>query len=195
MGYDGYNWTHKGVIIYQTPDEQEVFRTELRRIKNVEGVLVEVGVFQGATAAIIREEIPDKTLYLFDTFTGLPDEIDESDAKYYTPGHCAADESYVTKLMEEEREVFITKGIFPETGKILKGKKISFAHIDVDTYNGTKNSLVYLYDNVVDGGTIIIHDYFAHPGVVKGVDEFLKTVTNFKKKQSENRQLIIYKNA
>lgn len=174
--YKDFNSYYKDAIIYQLPQEIGVIVDELKEIKaddRLKGDLVEVGVFQGAMAHIMNEVLPGRSLYLFDTFSGFPDALDESDPKHYEPGHCATDESQVTRLLGGKKEVTIVKGIFPETGGIIKDKKFAFAHIDVDIYSSTKDALEFLYPRMEPGGTIIVHDYPAHTGVKKAADEFL----------------------
>ena len=48
----------------------------LRRIEEeqVPGALAEVGVYQGETSEVVRRAAPRRTLYLFDTFKGFPEE-------------------------------------------------------------------------------------------------------------------------
>jgi O-methyltransferase len=163
---------YKDVQIYQTPDEQDLLRELLREIKDIPGDIAEVGVFQGGSAAIIREEIQDKKLYLFDTFEGFADELHESDPNNYRIGDCSADETIVRELMKNEKDVWISKGKFPETAGIIKDNKFSFVHIDVDIYQATKNSLEFFYPRMNKGGIIVVHDFPVHPGVLKAVQEF-----------------------
>jgi Macrocin-O-methyltransferase (TylF). len=177
--------------IYQEPDEIETLHLELRKIKNVEGDLTEVGVWKGGSAKIIREIIPDKTLYLFDTFTGIPDDVIEEDkphGQYF--GACQADESFVQEL--KLPNTIIVKGVFPETSDIIKDKKFSFVHIDVDIYKATKDSLEFLFPKLVQEGTMIIHDYPMYAGVKRAVDEYFLD-KKIKTSQCGIRQLIIKK--
>lgn len=166
---------YKGVEIYQTGRERDILREKLREIKDLEGEIVEVGVYAGGTAAIIREEIKDKELYLFDTYSGLPDKINKKlDPESYYVGHCGTPKSFVEELMKDEKNVFIVEGVFPDTADIIKDKKFAFAHIDTDIYQSTKDSLEYLYPRMTQGGYILIHDYPILKGVAKAVDEFLE---------------------
>jgi O-methyltransferase len=164
---------YKDVEIYQTPGEQTHLRNVLKQVKDIPGDLIEVGVYQGGSAIIIREEIPDKDLYLFDTFEGFADQLDKSDPTRYKIGDCSAEIGYVEKLMKDQKNVTIVKGVFPDTAGIVKNKKFAFAHIDVDIYNATKESLEFIYPRMSKGGIILIHDYPAHDGVKKAVDEFM----------------------
>ena len=47
----------------------------------LEGDLAEVGVYQGGSAKLICEAKKEKSLYLFDTFTGLP-KLSEDDTHF-----------------------------------------------------------------------------------------------------------------
>lgn len=56
----------------------------VQRTKKISGDIVEVGVYKGGSAKLIREADKSKSLHLFDTFEGLPSlsGIDNSD-KFY----------------------------------------------------------------------------------------------------------------
>lgn len=179
---------YKDKEIYQTPGEVKSLRAELKEIKDLDGVVAEVGVYEGASAAVIREELPDKELYLFDTFSGFPNNLHESDPKHYKIGDCLAPKKHVEELFRGDKNVFITEGKFPETSGIIKDKKFSFAHIDTDIYQSTKDSLEFFLPRMTRGGVIVVHDYPAHSGVKKAVDEFK---FEYIKVGAEGRQCII----
>lgn len=162
---------YKESIIYQTPVEQDVFRAELKKIKELDGDIAEVGVFQGGTAQIIKEEFPTKNIFLFDTFTGLSD-MHPIEEKHFKKGECATTEEVVTKIFKGDDKVTIVKGEFPGTSDIIKDKKFCFVHLDTDIYYPTKDGLEFFYPRMVKGGVIIVHDYPVHPGVKLAVDEW-----------------------
>ncbi len=158
--------------IYQVESEILALREAVRLVKDVEGVMVEVGVYEGATALIMREE-SDKDLYLFDTFEGFPDVlVKELDSQEYYVGLCKSEVEPVARLFKDDKKTRIVKGIFPYSAKVLDKKKIAFAHIDVDIYQSTKDALEFIYPKMVKGGVIVIHDYHTHKGVKKAVDDF-----------------------
>ena len=163
---------YKGVEIYQVPEEIENLRKLVRETEQVPGVIAEIGTYQGASALIIREET-EKEIYTFDTFTGFPDSLDESDCKAYYVGDCMASDSVARNLLKD-KNVNIIVGVFPETGDVIKDKKFSFVHIDVDIYKSTKDALEFFKDKMSPGGVILIHDYPVHTGVKKAVDEITK---------------------
>lgn len=171
---------YKGVEIYQIPEEIENIRKLVRETENVPGIIAEIGTYQGATALIIREETK-KQLYTFDTFEGFPDVLNDSDSKNYFVGDCKADFKIAEKLLKHT-DIIIVKGVFPETGKIIKDSKFSFVHIDVDIYKSAKDALEFFLPRMNKGGIILLHDYPAHPGVKKAVDELglkLETIGTF----------------
>lgn len=149
-----------------------------------EGVFVEVGVHEGRTAQIIKKYAnPNKEIMLFDTFEGLVYCNARLDGWYLVDGMISSEYESVRKIFENDKNVKLYKGVFPDSGReVLQGKKISFVHLDVDTYQSTYDSLVFLYDKIEPGGVIIIHDYTNNPhtpGVKKAVDLFFKGKQDF----------------
>ena len=146
----------------------------LKATDNIDGDVIEVGVHNGGSAQILKKyKNSKKKLFLFDTFEGLMDCGSKDTLKN---GMMSFDYSYVQDFFKYETDVIITKGYFPESAVNILPRKISFVHLDVDTYTSTLSSLNYIFDFMVDGGTIVIHDYINNPetpGVTAAVDEFL----------------------
>jgi O-methyltransferase len=164
-------------MIYQTDKEIEVLRDECLLVNkmvesgDLEGDIAEVGVFEGGSAWIIREAIPGPKMHLYDTFTGLPDRMVEGvDPSHYYVGHMSMNKDAILAVGKIPFSV-IHQGIFPETAE--EGR-FCFVHIDVDIYQSTKDALEFFYPRTNIGGSIIVHDYPAHPGVLKAVDEFME---------------------
>ena len=163
-----------GIDILQTPEEERVFEEQLELIKDVEGELVEVGVYMGATAKKISEKFPDRIVYAFDTFEGFLESGSDKDgfANYKVGDLKEANLETVQSNLKNFPKINLIKGDFPLSGKILNDKKIAFAHIDVDMYNPTKATLNFILPKMAKGGIIIVHDYPAHDGVRLAVNEF-----------------------
>jgi len=180
--------------IFQEPKEQEVLATQALIASQVEGDFAEVGVYMGRSAEIIKQQAPDKSLYLFDTFTGLPDTVLPEDQKHYLEvGDMAVSLSEVKDYLKQYEGIKIYPGVFPkDTGKIIKDKKFAFVHIDVDIYQSTKEAIEFFYPRMVENGIMMIHDYPIHSGVKRAVDEFMRGKED-NKVQSGSRQLIITK--
>jgi len=158
--------------------------------RSVLGDVVECGVFNGGSAAIIasiccKESRLDRKMWLFDSFEGLPNPtaIDGEKAKYYEMfGNkalmCHGDLSEVKKIFRKFEipmsDIQIVKGWFHETFPCVEINKISLLHIDADWYESVKLCLETFYDNVQPGGFIVIDDYVFWEGCKKATDEFLK---------------------
>ena len=136
--------------------------------------IAEVGVYNGASVKIICEAKKDMSLFLFDTFEGLVDLIEE-DKLFFEEGQYKASEDIVREYLAKYKNVEICKGVFPvDTGKFILDKKFALVNIDVDTYNSTYDSLCFFADKMIKNGYIIVHDYYAVLAVKDAVDEFLK---------------------
>ena len=141
----------------------------------VPGDIAEVGTYKGASSKLIAEargENSEKSIYLFDTFEGLPELQDIDRSNFYDHQYEANFED-VKDYLYAYPNVYVYKGIFPSSGKPIESKKFSFVHLDVDLYEGTKESLGFFYPRMSPCGIIISHDYTTAPGVRKAVDDFM----------------------
>jgi O-methyltransferase len=147
--------------------------------RKVPGFIAELGVYKGETAKLMHYYLPERKLYLFDTFQGfdataIKDErrvtnlaVDEND---FTNTSISKVKKYITPLNEN---LIIMEGNFPETVLDIEFPEgFAFVHLDADLYTSTKNGLNYFYPKMNKGGFILIHDYNAWPGARKAVDEF-----------------------
>lgn len=145
----------------------------------LEGDVAQVGVYRGGTARMISECFiqTNKTIFLFDTFEGLPDksEFDTSDAgddilKEFNDVNFSDVENYFKDI----KNISFRKGFFPETTKGLEQRKFCFVYLDADLYQSTKDGLQFFYERMIPGGVIILDDYKSGrwPGVERAVQEF-----------------------
>ena len=137
--------------------------------QDIPGAIAEVGVFQGGTAKLICEAKGEKPLYLFDTFTGIP-EICEKDEGFFEAGMFNAQMDQVQNYLSGYAAVSFHQGIFPATGTVIKDEAFSMVFLDVDTYKSTKESLEFFYPRLNPGGVILCHDYQC-PGVRRAVED------------------------
>ena len=149
------------------------------------GELVEFGCYRGDTSLLLERLIertaPEKRLWLYDSFEGLP-------AKTAEDASVAGDAFKAGELAVTKREVVerfkkaglrvpkIRKGFFenlnPETDV---PEQICFAFLDGDLYRSIKVSFELIDGRVANGGVILVHDYNNQelPGVTQAVDEWL----------------------
>lgn len=148
--------------------------------KNLNGAVAEAGVFRGDFAALINKNFPNKKLYLFDTFEGF-DIRDLLNEKGYesnpTRGEYFKETSVeiVLAKMEHKENVIIKQGYVPETFYGIEDK-FCFVNLDMDLYQPTLEALKWFWPNLVQGGIILIHDYFEETGTYPNLR---KAVINF----------------
>lgn len=141
-----------------------------RATSKIPGDIAEVGVYRGGSARLMCEARGSRTLYLFDTFEGLPS-TDSLDSRFAGGQYASSFEAVRTYLAAFPR-VHIYKGLFPETSGSIMKKRFSFVHLDVDLYQPTRDSLEFFYPRINSGGMFLIHDYLWADGVRKAVQEF-----------------------
>lgn len=150
-------------------------------MKAGEGAVAEAGVFRGDFAKYINECFPKNTCYLFDTFEGF-DARDFSAEKKHTDmlitGHLkSTSEQVVYNKMPHKENVKILKGYFPDTvTKEVLNQKYVFVNLDMDLYKPTLDGLRIFYPRMVDGGVILVHDYFNenYPNIKEAIFDFEK---------------------
>lgn len=76
----------------------------------------------------------------------------------------------------------IHKGYFPQTADGITNKFL-FVNLDMDLYEPTYAGLQFFGNKIIQGGGILIHDYFANEfkGPKKAVDEYVAEMKNISK--------------
>lgn len=148
----------------------------VKRTSNIAGDIAELGVFKGGSAKLIGETEKAKTIYLFDTFEGLPATNASFDSTLKQGELCGDNEAGVRDYLNDYKNTKTVKGVFPESAGPVKEKRFSFVHLDADIYQSTLDALRFFYPRLSPGGVIITHDYrcIATPGVKKAFDQFFK---------------------
>jgi O-methyltransferase len=154
----------------------------LRHSLNIDGEIVEMGVYKGGTAAIMNkilfETASSKMFYGYDTFTGMP-ETDPKNDHHKKLDFADTSIEMVRKLIKSYsggKHFFLIAGVIPESCKDNIPEKIAFAHIDLDIYEAIKSSLELVYNRISPGGIILFDDYGAPScfGARIAVDEFFE---------------------
>ncbi|MBP7141026.1 MAG: class I SAM-dependent methyltransferase [Opitutaceae bacterium] len=164
--------------------------SELQAAMVQPGDVCEFGVAQGATSALLANEIreTEKTLWLYDSFAGLPkpsskdslkDDIFNlgSMARYEGEMRCDIEEVQVRlrQISFPESRVQLRPGLVEETLTDENGpRQVCFAYVDFDFYAGITHALGYLHRHLAPGGRIVVDDYdFFSTGAKTAVDEFV----------------------
>jgi O-methyltransferase len=137
----------------------------------IDGDIAEVGVYRGGSAKAICSAKGDRDLHLFDTFNGIP-KVGSRDSIRPEPGQYFSDIGTVKEYLAGFPNVHFYEGTFPETAGPVEGKRFSFVHLDVGSYESTVDCLRFFYPRINQGGAIISHDYSFQSGTRRAIDEF-----------------------
>ena len=137
-----------------------------RRLDGVSGAVAELGVYQGSFARCLYALLPQRTLYLFDTFSGFEAEEAEGFGAGFTAAHRnTAAEQVLSQLPHPERAV-LCPGLFPGTAADIE-ERFALVSLDVDLEESTYAGLCWFLPRMQAGGYLLLHDYASPdlPGV------------------------------
>jgi O-methyltransferase len=131
--------------------------------RNIAGAVAELGVYQGDFALQLADNFPGRSLYLFDTFSGFPEEDVALEPVRGSPVIKAgnfADTSFeeVRARFSSYSNVHIIKGRFPETAHRCEQERFCFVSLDADLYRPIYEGLRFFYPRMNAGGCILIDD-------------------------------------
>ncbi len=135
------------------------------------GDVAELGVGDGGATRFLARLFPERTVYAFDTFAGLPPSAREDEPELVAglfPAR-ADTEQYLAELPN----VTIRKGIFPETARGLESKTFALVHLDADLYASTRAGLRFFWTRTE--GYIVLDDFRRRetPGVEAALAEIV----------------------
>jgi O-methyltransferase len=149
--------------------------------RGVQGEMAELGVYKGSTARLIHHYVPERKLYLFDTFSGFDARDVQRDHErtglaVNPKSFSDADINVVMRnigKINDNIEVF--PGFFPASVPAsLKDTRFAFVHLDADLYEPILAGLQFFYPRLTRGGILVIHDYNSWLGARKAVQEFFR---------------------
>lgn len=160
------------------------------RVLGLPGAVCEFGVAQGATSALLANEIrhTDKQLWLYDSFQGLPpptekdrliDDIFGYGEMQAYAGTMAVPQHHVERRLNAvgfpPERVQIVPGFVEDTLKTDRlPAQICFAFLDMDLYEPIRVTLDAIAGRVPVGGVVVVHDYkFFSAGVQAAVEGFV----------------------
>jgi predicted O-methyltransferase YrrM len=122
-----------------------------------DGLLVEFGVWIGRSINRIAKRFPDRTVYGFDSFEGLPDPWIFSEKAFHN----------LPAMPVVEENVELVKGWFDATLPAFRethAGPCAFINIDSDVYSSAKTIFECLGDRIIPGTVIFFDEFFNYPG-------------------------------
>jgi hypothetical protein len=143
-------------------------------VNSVPGDFIETGVWRGGASIMMRAvikayEVSDRSIWLADSFAGLP----PPDAEKYPADlgdnlHAAPELAISLETVQAnfarydllDAQVRFLKGWFRDTLHAAPIDRLAILRLDGDMYESTMDALSALYDKVSPGGFVIVDDYF-----------------------------------
>ena len=155
----------------------------------IAGDMVECGVWKGGSVmamalALLQLGERDRSLYLFDTFSGMtpPSDVDvdyqgQQAQVILDTVRCEASQQEVEQAVfstgYEREKIHFVPGRVEETIPAHAPASIALLRLDTDWYESTRHELVHLFPRLARGGVIIIDDYGHWRGARRAVDEYI----------------------
>jgi hypothetical protein len=145
-----------------TPDRCYMVQRFAAHATHLKGQFAECGVYRGATAFLIADEIRksggDRKLHLFDSFQGMP-ETDPSRDTLRRGDLGDVDLTDIQEFLKPFPFIEFHPGFIPGTFGSVQRDRFAFVNIDVDLYQSTLDCLTFFYEQIVPGGIIVCDDY------------------------------------
>ena len=180
---------------------------------NIEGDIVECGVWRGGSMMIIASVLmslgdTSRSLYLYDTYQGMPaasdDDLDFAGnaASARLLEMAQSKENWCEASLEDVQQNLFSTGYPSDKIHFIKGKvedtiparipqQLALLRLDTDWYASTKHELTHLYPLLNSSGILIIDDYGHWQGAKKAVDEFFKDSRTFLHRIDYTGRLIV----
>jgi len=139
-----------------------------RQLVEVPGAAAELGVYRGFFARCINLLLPERKLYLFDSFEGFAEEANASES--FQAAHANTTIEKVLAIMPHPETVSVKPGFFPASLDGLE-ERFCLVSLDVDFAQATLEGLRYFWPRLQKGGYLMLHDWGSPrlPGVAQAL--------------------------
>ena len=144
------------------------------RLDGVPGAAAELGVYRAGFARWINELLPERRLYLFDSFEGF----DEAESAGYGEGFVQAHRNTaagrVLSVLPHPEKALLRPGLFPGTAVGLEEERFALVSLDADLEESTLAGLRFFLPRLSEGGYLLLHDYLNPklPGVRRALERY-----------------------
>lgn len=149
----------------------------------LEGDLIECGVYRGFSSALAVRyanfERVRKTLFLFDTWDGIPEDQLDTGRKQIDKYKDPQNYEKVLERFKGYANVRIVKGRVPEAfDQVVMPEKIAFLHLDMNTSVAEIAALDILFERMVPGSVCLLDDF----GLVLAREQMLHETEWFRRR-------------
>ena len=149
----------------------------------LDGDFVECGVNRGFLSASVMSYVEfasrrDRKFYLFDTYSGLVDELVTSEdvaAHRHDYGDC---HQFVVDAFRAYPNVVIVKGIVPASLSTVPITRVAYLSIDMNCVQPEIAAMEFFWPKLTGGGIVILDDYgfSGHEAQKRAADRFAASV-------------------
>lgn len=141
---------------------------------DVPGAAAELGVYRGSFARCINALLPERTLYLFDTFEGFNPAEARGQGGGFVEAHRNTSAETVLRLLPHPEKAVVRQGLFPQTVQGLEDERFCLVSLDVDLEESSYAGLCWFLPRMSEGGYLLLHDYNNPrlPGVRRAVERW-----------------------
>jgi O-methyltransferase len=133
--------------------------------KNIQGNIAELGVYQGSFSSLMSTCLPNKNIYLYDTFQGFDASLFNTkfekeilDSKLNDFNNTSL--KLVLDKMPNKEKCIVRQGLFPQSIQVEDhNQDFCLVSLDCDLHDPIYDGLTFFYPKLVKGGYILIHDY------------------------------------
>ncbi len=148
----------------------------LCRMTNPKGSILEVGSYRGGGALHLSNSCPQRKIIVCDSFGGFEKLDPVMDSSFHSDMFKNTSHQAVDRLFRDRhRNYSVLAGFFPAvcSEQSFDIGPISFAHLDVDAYKPTAETLEYLYPFMLEHALVVFDDFNRRAeGVMRAVSEF-----------------------
>lgn len=152
---------HENGVPFPWRTQRELLRYSLSQAP-LGGMILEFGVYQANTVRFIAAFVPDRTVYGFDSFDGLPETwrpgFEKGTFALETPPAVPDNVGLVQGLFEESLPGFLRTHAGP----------VAFIHVDCDLYSSAKYVLSSLAERIMPGTVILFDEFYNYVGWKEG---------------------------
>ena len=146
--------------------------------RGIPGALVDCGVWNGGSTAMLAAGGPTRPVYAFDSFEGLPEPSEQDGPESAGQGGwCHGSEALVREAIARfvpGADLRIRAGWFTDTFPAASEEidRVAVLHCDGDWYESVLLTLETFYPKVAPGGYVVIDDYGHWIGARRATDEY-----------------------